>query len=802
MNSTPSPIIPELPKAADMLERVRAEAAELRSFTITFLSLLLYVAIIISSTTHEQILRIAPVKLPLLGVDIPIVGFYWFMPGFLFFLHLYILLQHYLFSQLAFRFRAALKRETDEETRNHLRRSLGNLPFLHWLAGRHNGFINFLMTAITVVSLIIWPVWTFWWLQAAFLPYHDNTIVWTQRAFLLLDAALLAYLWAKILDDKDDAGRWWKPWLAPFFYGLAKPVQAAVRRAIRWLNRPSRLAAWVRRLCPDRIIDRLRPRFGNGADTSTAPLNPITLTAVFYRWLLAAFLLLMLFLSVMVSTIPDSREEQWLLAWIPDSWITASEDRNNRRLFDWTARLHEQRRIAMDDSERNDYDPGRIHECRENNASDKQAQAAGAQPAKPESAQKCYWIDSPFPRNLILREKLLIANQGLAAEVRGGLSAAADASKADDLAKAEGLSLQGRHLEYADFSQSSMPNADLSRARLKAANLSGTKLEKAHLERAQLPGADLSFAQLTGAHLQGAQLPGADLSWAQLPGANLSEAQLPGADLSEAQLPGADLSWAQLPGANLSWAQLSGADLTFAQLPGANLSKAQLPGANLSVAQLTGANLSVAQLTGANLFEAKLPGADLSWSQLPGANLSEAQLSGANLSRAQLPGAILKNINFAPMETKTANAEVDKLYSALKNLPQYLGDSGVAALMEKINQFRQEITRSMDYSNLGGSEGCLTDEPTLKYLPPCKKMGDPEAQKIAYGIWVRLACEDDSEKHWLARRMIGRAEDSRRFPGFAPLLAAKLQTPDECPGLASLDDKLKKILLNAAKKTP
>ena len=103
MSATPSPIIPELPKAADMLERVRSEAAELRSFTITFLSLLLYVAIIISSTTHVQILRIDPVKL-LLGVEILIVGFYWFMPGFLFFLHLYILLQHYLFSQLAFRF--------------------------------------------------------------------------------------------------------------------------------------------------------------------------------------------------------------------------------------------------------------------------------------------------------------------------------------------------------------------------------------------------------------------------------------------------------------------------------------------------------------------------------------------------------------------------------------------------------------------------------------------------------------------------------------------------------------------------
>jgi hypothetical protein len=84
------------------------KAAELCNFTITFLSLLLYVALIIVSTTHEQILRIKPVKLPLLDVDIPIVEFYWFMPGFLFFMHLYILVQHYLFSQPAFRFKEAL----------------------------------------------------------------------------------------------------------------------------------------------------------------------------------------------------------------------------------------------------------------------------------------------------------------------------------------------------------------------------------------------------------------------------------------------------------------------------------------------------------------------------------------------------------------------------------------------------------------------------------------------------------------------------------------------------------------------
>jgi len=72
-----------------MLDSVRSEAAELRTFTITFLSLLMYLGLIAVATDHEQILRVSPVKLPLLDVEIPVLGFYWFM-------RLFILVQNHL----------------------------------------------------------------------------------------------------------------------------------------------------------------------------------------------------------------------------------------------------------------------------------------------------------------------------------------------------------------------------------------------------------------------------------------------------------------------------------------------------------------------------------------------------------------------------------------------------------------------------------------------------------------------------------------------------------------------------------
>lgn len=186
-----NPLDQDLPNAEKMLETVRNEAAELRNFTITFLSLLLYISLIVAATDHEQILRVSPVTLPLLNVNIPILGFYWFMPLFLFCMHLYILVQHYLFSLHAFSFEAALRQETPEMQRN-IRRRLGNLPFLHSLLGRHEPMMRGIMTFISVISLVIWPVFMFWWMQARFLPYHDEDLVLWQQGWLTVDTFLLA----------------------------------------------------------------------------------------------------------------------------------------------------------------------------------------------------------------------------------------------------------------------------------------------------------------------------------------------------------------------------------------------------------------------------------------------------------------------------------------------------------------------------------------------------------------------------------------------------------------------------------
>ena len=145
------------------------------------------------------------------------------------------------------------------------------------------------------------------------------------------------------------------------------------------------------------------------------------------------------------------------------------------------------------------------------------------------------------------------------------------------------------------------PELPPGRAALGCTSLANAHLEGAQLHRADLSGADLRHADLSGADLGQANLSGADLSRANLSGADLGQANLAGARLAEVNLSGARLRRADLSGAFLRWANFSGADLRRADLSGAKLRWANLSGADLTGADLSGANLRQANLGGAYL---------------------------------------------------------------------------------------------------------------------------------------------------------------------------------------------------------
>jgi uncharacterized protein YjbI with pentapeptide repeats len=862
--STPAPA-QELPKILDRLKDVRSEAAELRNFTITFLSLLLYINLIIVGTNAEQILRIAPVTLPLLNVPLPIIAFYGFVPWLLLLFHLYLLVQHYLFSQQLFLFKNTLAdTSVTDEIRKHILKNLGNLPFLHWMIGKHGLAMRFVLTLITLVCLLIWPLLSLLWLQMAIMPYHSETLIWVQRFAVIFDVLLIGWLWPKTLADNDSSTAWWWRgmsgwWVALVFLprcllwlisripiaglwshvvsllppGFHSPLSSVITKTVLVLATILVLGLIIVRydawdyfvpLCLLWVICRItvlyipvippaslwltvKSTLPNVINTSTLPLG--------------LGLFIALFLSLAVATLPDSWEERLLIGEVNSKpievdtlpfWLKLVDleqyYRNGNGLglykptrvaFSPTAWLHEQHAVILTDPQ--EFKNQRAKGAKPCASSDKSTK--DAKPSKPEEDQ-CLMLQPWLPRNLILREKVLTTDPNLKPELEAKLQSGAEneavtlsssdtrsehnKTLTDLLAQVRGMDLQSRNFDYADFTASSLPKVDLRYASLKHTVLRRTRLEQADLTSAHLEQINLSKASLTGA----------TLDFANLTGATLDSAKLTGATLDSANLTGANLLGANLTGATLSSATLTGANLIFANLTGSILNSATLIGAILADVNLTGATLNSATLTGATLDGALLTGVDMYRATLTGTTLADAILTGTTLADANLTGAILL-INTQTQSADELTKSGAQYQSALTTRVDY--QNYPQELEEEVKKFKERIQHPADFLNEDMKTCVRADnDDAKKLLPACiaiSNLNETSGKELAT-VWLNLACNDETEKQWLARNMVHRADDYSWFAQFILLRAEQ-----NCAGLAwlSKDDKARlQELANKAKK--
>jgi uncharacterized protein YjbI with pentapeptide repeats len=762
---------PKLPDVLDQLKSVRSEAAELRNFTITFLSLLLYINIIIAGTDAEQILRIAPVTLPFLNVPLPIIGFYGFVPWLLLLFHLYLLVQHYLFSQQLFLFKNTLDdTSVTDDIRGHVRKNLGNLPFLHWMIGRHHFAMQSVLTLITLISLIIWPLVTLLWLQMAILPYHDNTLIWVQRASIILDVVMIGWLWPKTLANDDSSCAWWWRGVAGWWY-----VLVFLPRCLLWLI--CRIP-WMQSTIVDWLWQKLHAPLPGTVTTVALRLGLVITLALSwvvatlpYAWgyalavialcllwrlysipilwsglvippaslwhtlkatlpktinasILALALCATLFFSLLVATLPDSDEEQLLIGDVNSKpietdklppWLKAVDVKQDegslefittRVAFTPTAWLHEQHAYIFENEE------AYQEELAKGAKPCPSSKQTGKDKDTKKEAEKCLMVQPVLARNLILREKVLTDDPKLKPELEARLqTGVSDTAKAEILVQIRGLNLQNRNFDYADFTESSLPKADLRYASLKHAVLFKTRMDQVRWNAAHLDQANLSEAQLSGAALEEI-----NLSAAILIGTNLSGAILKNANLSNATLFLADLSGALLNNANLS---------------GARLNSAILYGTDLTSANLSDALLTNIYLIGATLYNTKID--------------DDAQ-------SAYLSGALL-----------------------LINTQHLSNDFQDYFLTEA-----KELTPCVRNS----------DADAKKLLPDCIAKDaldtDEKARKALIDIWLKLACDDKTEGHWVAQRMLERVYEFRWFA--KPLLQATSDAKT-CVGLAWLSEK-------------
>ena len=224
-----SPVAHKLSKIAEKADDLEAikqavddAAAVGGALWFSYLFVLFYLAVAAGAVTHADLFLENPVKLPFLtNIELPLLAFFFLAPILFIVAHAYTLVHLVMLTEKAKRFHRALhnrKRHVTAAARENLQWQLPSNIFIQFLAGpndiRQHAF-GWLLRAIAWVTLVIAPVLLLLMMQVQFLPFHSSFIIWTQRIALVVDLALIWWLWGKILSGRkvDGARRKLTHWI-------------------------------------------------------------------------------------------------------------------------------------------------------------------------------------------------------------------------------------------------------------------------------------------------------------------------------------------------------------------------------------------------------------------------------------------------------------------------------------------------------------------------------------------------------------------------------------------------------------
>jgi uncharacterized protein YjbI with pentapeptide repeats len=471
----------------DLLKAVNEASGRGLSLWITFLTIAIYLAIAIGATTHAQLLLEAPIRLPLFGVDLPLVAFYEVAPVLFVILHLYVLLQLYLMARALRLFSDELRdAQVIEKDRERIRAQLDKFVLTQMMAGALGIWAMRMLLRFTVwLTLLIAPVLLLLFFQIRFLPYHDAWTTWVQRVALLVDLLVIWWMWPAIA------------------YGLAR-VRGAQTRIARAL-------------------------------------------LVFMCVLLAGFSVLVVTIPgeraekvVLQFARSINADNGGRLVWWP-TWVLFEGDvdpaqSRNTSLFS--------RNLVLVDKVLIDPDSDKLGKvARTLPLRGRNLQFAVLDRADLRKAD----LTEALLQGASLRSAQL---QGASLDGAQLQRASLDGAQLQG-ASLGGTRLPSASPHYVDLQGASLRGAQLQGASLDYAQLQGASLDGAQLQGASLYNAQLQIASLGNADLQGTSLDGAQLQGASLYNTDLQGASLEDANLEEATLNWANLQFAWFHGAQL-----------------------------------------------------------------------------------------------------------------------------------------------------------------------------------------------------------------------------------------------------------
>src|SRR5215472_13891756 len=197
------------PFDVDALEKsLNDSATRVSTIWISFLIFGLYLVIAAGTVTHRQLLLEEPVKLPVLNIDLPLLGFFFLAPILFVIFHAYMLIQVLLLGRTAAAYNKSVeKAQLGIEENASIRQRLANTLFAQIFAGsprERDGWLGWLLKAMAWITLAIAPVLILLVFEFQFLPYHSGPVTWAVRVLVVIDLAIVLVIWPATRDPGRD----------------------------------------------------------------------------------------------------------------------------------------------------------------------------------------------------------------------------------------------------------------------------------------------------------------------------------------------------------------------------------------------------------------------------------------------------------------------------------------------------------------------------------------------------------------------------------------------------------------------
>jgi uncharacterized protein YjbI with pentapeptide repeats len=184
-----------------------------RGLWISFISLSAYLMVAVGSVTHVDLFLESPLQLPLVGVKVPLLVFFWLAPVLYLIVHIYLLLNMTLMSgnvrEWQRRMDAVLSREGNATerflvTEQHKIMLPNFFPVQILVSSKseQQAPMSWAIWLSVFVTVFIGPILLLFLFQAQFLPYHSLNVSTVQRLVVSIDSIFLTYFWQYITYTK------------------------------------------------------------------------------------------------------------------------------------------------------------------------------------------------------------------------------------------------------------------------------------------------------------------------------------------------------------------------------------------------------------------------------------------------------------------------------------------------------------------------------------------------------------------------------------------------------------------------